>query len=91
MAADRVSAGEFRAELHIPGPPAYRNCIYEVGAAKSPEAALESAVQHWRSGSDAANKFANSITVHRWRANGTIEEAISFLRYLGPDWLEVPA
>jgi hypothetical protein len=88
MAADHVSPGEFRAELHIPGPPAYRSCIFEVGAATSPEAALERAVQHWRSNKDAANRFANSITVHRWGADGAIEKAISSLRYLGPDWLE---
>jgi hypothetical protein len=88
MAADHVSPGEFRAELHIPGPPAYRNCIYEVGAAKSPEAALDKAVQYWRSNKDAANRLANSITIHRRGADGTIEAAISFLSYLAPDWLE---
>src|ERR1019366_7868428 len=46
--ADHVSPGRFRARLNVPGTPAAISYWYEVGEAKSPVAALEIAVQHWR-------------------------------------------
>ena len=75
-----IAPGKFRARLNVPCAPVASSYWCEVGAAKSPEAALQAAVDYWRSDSwPGPIESASFAEVFRYLEDGEVETGPSFV------------